>query len=92
MFEQTFFNDRMELNDITEESWKFQLNPTLEFGKALYRAEVSNGRNSFLCWTTPESLSLTLKIHIYQNKDPSKISSSLEDESCETAVRSLTGM
>ena len=64
----------MELNDITEESWKFQLNPTPEFGKALYRAEVSNGENSFWCWTTPESLSLTVKIHVYQDKDPPEIS------------------
>ena len=64
----------MELNDITEESWKFQLNLTSEFGKALYRAEVSNARNSFWRWTTPESLSLTLKIHIYQDKDPPEIS------------------
>ena len=60
--------------------------------KALYRAEVSNGENSFWRWTTPESLSLTLKIHIYQDKDPPEISSPLDDESCETAVRSLTGM
>ena len=32
------FHDRMELHDITEESWKFHLNPTPEFGKALYQA------------------------------------------------------
>ena len=37
------------------------------------------------------SLSLTLKIHIYQDKDPSEISSPPDDEICETAVRSLTG-
>ena len=58
--------------------------------KALYRAEVSNGKNSFWHWATPESLSLTLKIHIYQDKDPSEISSPPDDKSCETAVRSLT--
>ena len=34
---------------------------------------------------------MTLKIHIYQDKDPSEISSPPDDESCETAVRSLTG-
>ena len=64
----------MELNDITEESWKFQLNPTPEFGKALYQTEVSNGENYFWRWTTPESLSFTLKIHIYQDKDTPEIS------------------
>ena len=32
------FHDRMELYNITEESWKFQLNLTPEFGKALYQA------------------------------------------------------
>ena len=56
-----FFYSRMELHDITEASWKFHLNPTSEFAKVLYRAEVSNGDNSFWRWTTPESLSLTLK-------------------------------
>ena len=61
-------------------------------GKALYRAEDSNGKNYFWRWTTPESLSLTLKIHIYQDKDPSEISSPPDDESCETAIRSLTSM
>ena len=60
--------------------------------KALYRAEVSNGRNFFWRWTTPESLSLTLKIHIYQDKDPSEISSPPDKESYRTAIRSLTGM
>ena len=35
---------------------------------------------------------MTLKIHIYQDKDPSEISSPPDDESCETAVRSLTDM
>ena len=52
----------------------------------------SYGKNSFWHWTIPESLSLTLKIHIYQDKDPSEISSLPHDESCETAVRSLTGV
>ena len=52
---------------------------------------VSNGKNSFWRWITWESLSLTLKIHIYQDKDPSEISSPPNDESCETVVRSLTG-
>ena len=33
---------------------------------------------------------MTLKIHIYRDKDPSEISSLPDDESCETAVRSLT--
>ena len=60
--------------------------------KALYRAEVSNGKNSFWRWTTPESLSLTLKIHIYQDKDRAEISSPPDEESCGTAIRSLTGM
>ena len=60
--------------------------------KALYRAEGSNGRNSFWRWTTPESLSLMLKIHIYQDKDPLEISSPQDKKSCGTAIRSLTGM
>ena len=30
------FHDRMELHDITEESWKFHLNPTPEFEKSFY--------------------------------------------------------
>ena len=60
--------------------------------KALYRVEVSNGKNSFWRNTTPESLSLTLKIHIYQDTDPSEISSPSDDKSCKTAIRSLTGM
>ena len=47
------FHNRIELHDITEESWKFHLNPAQEFRKALYRVEVSNGRNSFWRWTTP---------------------------------------
>ena len=34
---------------------------------------------------------MTLKIHIYQDKDPSEISSPPDDESWETVVRSLTG-
>ena len=38
---------RMELYDITEESWKFQLNPTPEFEKALYQAQDSNEKHSF---------------------------------------------
>ena len=38
----------MELHDITEESWKFHLNPTPEFGKALYQALDLNGKNSSL--------------------------------------------
>ena len=33
-----------------------------------------------------------LKIHIYQDKDPPEISPPPDDESCETAVRSLTGL
>ena len=67
------------------------LNLSPDSGKALYWGEVSNGENSFWRWTTPESLSLTLKIHIYQDKDPSEISSPPDDESCKTVVRSLTG-
>ena len=82
----------MELNDITEESWKFQLNPTSEFEKALYRAEFSNGRISFWRWTTPKSLSLTLKIHVYQDKDSPEISSLPDEEGCGTAIRSLKFM
>ena len=35
---------------------------------------------------------MTLKIYIYQDKDPPEISSPPDDESCKTAVRSLTGM
>ena len=35
---------------------------------------------------------MTLKIHIYQDKDPPEISSPPDDESCKTAVRSLIGM
>ena len=42
--------------------------------KAVYRAEISKGKNSFLRWTTPESLILTLKIHIFQDKNPQEIS------------------
>ena len=47
---------------------------SMDSEKAVYRVEVSNGENSFGGWTTPESLSLMLKIHIYQDKDPPKIS------------------
>ena len=35
---------------------------------------------------------MTLKIHIYQDTDPPEISSSPDDKSCGTALRSLTGM
>ena len=71
---------------------QIRLNLSPDSAKALYRAEVSNEKNSFWRWTTPESLSLTLKIHIYQDKDPPEISSPPDEESCGTAIRSLTGM
>ena len=45
-----------------------------------------------MAWTTPKSLSLTLKIHIYQDKDLPEISSPPDEESCGTLRRSLTGM
>ena len=35
---------------------------------------------------------MTLKIYVYPDRGPSKISSPLDHESCETAVRSLKGM
>ena len=35
---------------------------------------------------------MTLKINIYQDKDPPEISTPLEEESCGTAIRSLTCM
>ena len=34
---------------------------------------------------------MTLKIHIYQDKYPPEISSPPDEESCETAIRSLIG-
>ena len=52
----------------------------------------SNGENSFWRWTTPESLSLTPKIYIYQDKYPLEISSPPDEESCETAIRLLIDM
>ena len=55
--------------------------------KAIYRVEVSNGKNSFGCWTTPESLSLTQKILIYRDKGPPVISSPPDEESCRTAIK-----
>ena len=58
----------------TEISSLIRLNLSPNSEKALYRAEVSNGKNSFWHWTTPESLSLTLKIYGYQDKDPPEIS------------------
>ena len=64
----------------------------MDSAKAIYRVEVSNGENSFGCWTTPESLSLTLKILIYRDKDPPKISSPPDEESRRIAIRSVTGM
>ena len=39
-----------------------------------------------------EEFKLTLKIHIYQDKGPPKISSPPDEESCGTAIRSLTGI
>ena len=54
--------------------------------------EVSNGKNYFWLWKTPERLSLSLKIYIYQDKDPPEISSPPDEERCGTAIRSLKGM
>ena len=75
--------DKMELHDITEDSSKFYLNPTPKFGKALYQAEDSNEKNSFRGQETLESLKLMLKIHICQDEDHPKISSPLDEKSCE---------
>ena len=68
------FYDRMELHDIIEESWKFHLNLTPEFGKALYQAQDSNGKNSFSLTDNSGEFKFDAKIHIYQDKDPPEIS------------------
>ena len=60
--------------------------------KHFIRRRIQMEKISFWRWTTPESLSLTLKIYIYQDKDHLEISSPPDDKSCETAVRSLTSM
>ena len=59
--------------------------------KALYKALDSNRKNSFRGQATPKSLKLMLKIHICQYEDPPEISSPPDEESCETAIRLLTG-
>ena len=65
-----------------------------EFG--FCKSTLSGGgfkqKKFFLALDNSGEFSLTLKIHIYQDKDPSEISSPPGDESCKTAVRSITGM
>ena len=80
----------MEVDDITESSLKFHYNQILDSGKALYQVEESNGKILFRRWSTPETSKLMLKIHLCRYEDSPEISSPLDEESWETAIKSLT--
>ena len=81
----------MEVYDITKSSLKFHYNQIPDSRKALYQAKEWSGKILFWRWTTPEISKLMLKIHICQDENPPEISSPLDEESWETAIRSLTG-